>query len=89
MLIFGLFASFTGDVASDKPTVLWSLYFNQAISDSSCVADLPSNMHVLDMPGVTIGFGEALQQVCVLYTLLLNIFEVGHSFSLCLPSVLY
>ncbi|XP_044176469.1 rab proteins geranylgeranyltransferase component A-like isoform X1 [Acropora millepora] len=51
-----------GDVASDKPTVLWSLYFNQAISDSSCVADLPSNMHVLDMPGVTIGFGEALQQ---------------------------
>lgn len=67
MLIFGFFASFTGDVASDKPTVLWSLYFNQAISDSSCVADLPSNMHVLDMPGVTIGFGEALQQVCVLY----------------------
>ena len=61
MLIFGLFASFTGDVTSDKPTVLWSLYFNQAISDSSCVADLPSNMLVLDMPGVTIGFGEALE----------------------------
>ena len=53
----------TGDAPSDKPTVLWSMYFNQAISDSSCVVDLPSNIHVLSLPGVNIGFGEALFQV--------------------------
>ncbi|KAL9971645.1 hypothetical protein ACROYT_G017841 [Oculina patagonica] len=51
-----------GNVQSDKPTVLWSLYFNQAIPDSSCVGDLPSNVHVMSLPGTSIGFGEALQQ---------------------------
>ena len=50
-------------MTSDKPTVLWSLYFNQAIPDLSGVTDLPSNVHVLAMPGDSIGFGEALQQV--------------------------
>lgn len=61
-----LFCS-TEDAPIDKPIVLWSLYFNQAIPDSSCVtADLPSNVHVSSLPGVTIGFGEALQQVCEL-----------------------
>ncbi|PFX22300.1 Rab proteins geranylgeranyltransferase component A 1 [Stylophora pistillata] len=51
-----------GNVDSDKPTVLWSLYFNQLISDSSCVGDLPGNVHVLLLPGMSLGFGEALQQ---------------------------
>lgn len=51
-----------GNLHSDKPTVLWSLYFNQFIPDSSCVVDLPSNVHALSLPGLSLGFGEALQQ---------------------------
>ena len=50
-------------MTSDKPTALWSLYFNQAIPDSTCFTDLPSNVHALLLPGNTLGFGEALQQV--------------------------
>ena len=50
-------------MTSDKPTALWSLYFNQATPDSTCFTDLPSNVHALLLPGNTLGFGEALQQV--------------------------
>ena len=50
-------------MTSDKPTALWSLYFNQATPDPTCVTDLPSNVHALLLPGNTLGFGEALQQV--------------------------
>ncbi|KAJ7383782.1 hypothetical protein OS493_026316 [Desmophyllum pertusum] len=60
--LFSLFCHLAGNVQSDKPTVLWSLYFNQAIPDSSCVSDLPSNVHVMLLPGMPLGFGEALQQ---------------------------
>lgn len=60
--LFHFLSEDEGDAPSDKPTVLWSMYFNQAISDSSCVVDLPSNIHVLSLPGVNIGFGEALFQ---------------------------
>ena len=50
-------------MTSDKPTALWSLYFNQATPDPTCFTDLPSNVHALLLPGNTLGFGEALQQV--------------------------
>ena len=50
-------------MTSDKPTALWSLYFNQATPDATCFTDLPSNVHALLLPGNTLGFGEALQQV--------------------------
>ena len=50
-------------MTSDKPTALWSLYFNQATADPTCFTDLPSNVHALLLPGNTLGFGEALQQV--------------------------
>ena len=50
-------------MTSDKPTALWSLYFNQVTPDPTCFTDLPSNVHALLLPGNTLGFGEALQQV--------------------------
>ena len=50
-------------MTSDKPTALWSLYFNQATPDPTSFTDLPSNVHALLLPGNTLGFGEALQQV--------------------------
>lgn len=44
--------------------MLWSLYFNHAAADQSCVdPELPSNVQCTPLPGSSLGFSHAMDQV--------------------------
>ena len=49
----------TGDSESNKPKLLWSLYFNE-LENNDDITNLPDNLFVTDMPGSSLGFRDTV-----------------------------
>lgn len=47
------------DNSSNKPRLLWSLYFNEIMNNDD-IRDLPENMFATCMPGSSLGFADAV-----------------------------
>ncbi|EDO49686.1 predicted protein, partial [Nematostella vectensis] len=56
------------DRSSDKPVVLWSLYFNHDAPDPSTVKPLPDNVFSTSLPGVTHNLEQAMRQAKDIFT---------------------
>ena len=53
------------DDESEKPVVLWSVYFNMECGFPANISELPANVRITALPSATLDFEDALLEVII------------------------